>query len=133
MDQEQDNDDSDTDTEEEPESCPPPTIFLGDHHISDQFGILGKLASNNDTVGIDLDGTLTISLFGVQGSGKSYTVGSILEMATKSFKNANKLPAPLGSVVFTTAVQMPMNQSLLLLGKLTPMSVKSKNYVLSME
>lgn len=89
-----------TSVPEEAENCPPPTICLGDHHVSNQFGILGKLAINGDTIGIDLDGTLTISLFGVQGSGKSYTVGSILEMATKHFTNANKLPAPLGSVVF---------------------------------
>ncbi|WP_428912084.1 ATP-binding protein [Niallia sp. Krafla_26] len=86
--------------EEEEQTCPPPAIFLGDHAISNQYGILGKLAANGDTIGIDLDGTLTISLFGVQGSGKSYTVGSILEMATKHFANANSLPAPLGSVVF---------------------------------
>lgn len=85
---------------EDEQTCPHPTIFLGDHVISNQYGIIGKLAANGDSIGIDLDGTLTISLFGVQGSGKSYTVGSILEIATRHFTNANCLPAPLGSVVF---------------------------------
>ncbi|NKW96657.1 ATP-binding protein [Bacillus toyonensis] len=80
--------------------CDPPHVLLGEHHITNQYGILGKLATTGDTVGIDLDGTSTISLFGVQGSGKSYTVGTIIEMATTQFENANKLPAPLASVVF---------------------------------
>ena len=100
VDLDNDNDDFTNPKVEKEQNCPPPTIFLGDHNISNQYGILGKLAANGDTIGIDLDGTLTISLFGVQGSGKSYTVGSILEMATKHFTNANCLPAPLGSVVF---------------------------------
>jgi DNA phosphorothioation-dependent restriction protein DptH len=80
--------------------CNPPTVLLGDHQMTNQYGILGKLATTGDTIGLDLDGTSTISLFGVQGSGKSYTVGTILEMATKQFNRANKLPAPLASVVF---------------------------------
>ncbi|MGG4169245.1 hypothetical protein ABEW00_17520 [Rossellomorea vietnamensis] len=80
--------------------CDPPTVLLGDHQMTNQYGILGKLATTGDTIGLDLDGTSTISLFGVQGSGKSYTVGTILEMATKQFNRVNKLPAPLASVVF---------------------------------
>jgi ABC-type dipeptide/oligopeptide/nickel transport system ATPase component len=61
---------------------------------------LGKAAAK--LVALDLNGTNTISLFGVQGGGKSYTVGSILEMATQSFDGINKLPSPLASVVFHT-------------------------------
>lgn len=80
--------------------CEPPTVLLGDHQITNQYGILGKLSTTGDTIGLDLDGTFTISLFGVQGSGKSYTVGTILEMATKQFNKVNKLPSPLASVVF---------------------------------
>ncbi|WLR46565.1 DUF853 family protein [Halobacillus litoralis] len=95
-----DNEEGVSETSKEVISCDEPIALLGEHHITNQYGILGKLASTGDTVGLDLDGTSTISLFGVQGSGKSYTVGTILEMATKQFNKANKLPAPLASVVF---------------------------------
>lgn len=63
-----------------------------------QFGILGK--SGGKFVGLDLNGTNTISLFGVQGGGKSYTLGSIVEMASQPFSGINQLPAPLATVIF---------------------------------
>lgn len=44
--------------------------------------------------------TNTISLFGVQGGGKSYTIGTITEMTLGQFKNINTLPAPMASVIF---------------------------------
>ena len=73
-------------------------IFLGVGSKSDQFGLLGESISGR--VGLDLNHTHTISLFGVQGGGKSYTLGSILEMACLSLPGINQLPAPLASVVF---------------------------------
>jgi len=76
----------------------PYNVLLGETGVSSQYGILGKVAAK--VVALDLDGTNTISLFGVQGGGKSYTVGSILEMATQTFDGINKLPSPLASVVF---------------------------------
>ena len=76
----------------------PYDVLLGDSAPSQQFGIFGKAAAK--TVALDLNGTNTISLFGVQGGGKSYTLGTILEMATQQFEGINKLPAPLASVVF---------------------------------
>jgi DNA phosphorothioation-dependent restriction protein DptH len=36
----------------------------------------------------------------VQGGGKSYTVGTIVEMATQPLPGTNNLPAPLASVIF---------------------------------
>ena len=57
-------------------------------------------------VAIDLNQTHTISLFGVQGGGKSYTLGTIAEMALlRSFmflsRARNSLPArrPFGVLV----------------------------------
>ena len=50
-----------------------PDILLGAHEITPQFGFLGR--SSEDKVGIDLTGCNTISLFGVEGFGKSYTLG----------------------------------------------------------
>lgn len=79
---------------------PSPTydILLGDTGTSPQYGLLGKAAGK--LVALDLSGTNTISLFGVQGAGKSYTVGSIVEMATQPFVGINVLPAPLATVIF---------------------------------
>jgi len=53
-----------------------------------------------DKVAIDLTGCNTISLFGVQGFGKSYTLGVIAEMATASVQGINLLPSPLATVIF---------------------------------
>lgn len=73
-------------------------ILLGDTAGSSQYGVLGRAGTK--TVVLDLNGTNTISIFGVQGSGKSYTVGSVVEMATQSFAGTNLLPSPLASVIF---------------------------------
>ena len=65
---------------------------------SPQYGILGLVSGRK--IALDLNQTHTISLFGVQGSGKSYTLGSIIEMACLDIPNINKLPSPLSTVVF---------------------------------
>ena len=75
-----------------------PDILLGANEITPQFGLLGR--SSEDRVGIDLTGCNTISLFGVQGFGKSYTLGVIAEMATAPIREINVLPAPLATVIF---------------------------------
>ena len=77
---------------------PPCDVLVGDTGPSTQYGVLGKAAGR--IVTLDLSGTNTISLFGVQGSGKSYTVGSIVEMATQPFAGINTLPSPLATVIF---------------------------------
>lgn len=73
-------------------------ILLGDTAASPQFGLLGKVAGR--MVGLDLNHPQTISLFGVQGGGKSYTLGTIVEMATMSIPCVNSLASPLASVIF---------------------------------
>lgn len=75
-------------------------VLLGKNEPSQQFGILGKMVSAERYVGVDLDGCNTFSLFGVQGAGKSYTIGSVVEMVMKQFSNVNKLPAPMAGVIF---------------------------------
>src|SRR5690606_20975836 len=47
-----------------------------------------------------LNQTHTISLFGVRGGGKSYTLGTIAEMASLPIPNINVLPNPLATVIF---------------------------------
>ncbi|MGW5651096.1 methylation-associated defense system ATP-binding protein MAD8 [Streptomyces humi] len=75
-----------------------PDVVLGVSRPSAQFGLLG--ASAGRTVALDLNETHAISLFGVQGGGKSYTLGSILEMAGLSVPGVNQLASPLASIVF---------------------------------
>jgi hypothetical protein len=73
-------------------------VVLGVTGPTPQFGILGKVMGR--VVALDLNQTHTISLFGVQGGGKSYTLGSIIEMATLALGGINHLPQPLATVVF---------------------------------
>ena len=42
----------------------------------------------------------TMSLFGVQGGGKSYTLGTIAEMAALDIPHLNVLPRPLATIIF---------------------------------
>jgi len=75
-------------------------IVIGKTSDSDQYGILGKVVANKRAIAIDLSETNTISLFGVQGGGKSYTIGTMTEMVLKQFNQINHLPAPLAGVIF---------------------------------
>ena len=65
---------------------------------SPQFGILGEVGGRK--VAIDLNQTHTISLFGVQGGGKSTLFGTIAEMAALQIPGINSLPQPLATVIF---------------------------------
>lgn len=76
----------------------PYEVMLGVQSASPQYGLLGELGGRK--VALDLNQTHTISLFGVQGSGKSYTLGSIIEMASLDIPRINVLPSPLATVVF---------------------------------
>lgn len=75
-----------------------PDFLVGASEPTAQFGILGK--SGSQKVAIDLNGCNTISLFGVQGFGKSYTLGVIAEMASLPVAGINVLPSPLATVFF---------------------------------
>jgi DNA phosphorothioation-dependent restriction protein DptH len=73
-------------------------VLLGATEMTPQYGVLGKAGSQK--VAIDLNGCNTISLFGVQGFGKSYTLGVIAEMASATDPGINVLPSPLATVIF---------------------------------
>jgi hypothetical protein len=73
-------------------------VLLGAMQMTPQYGVLGKAGSQK--VAIDLNGCNTISLFGVQGFGKSYTLGVIAEMASTPNSGINMLPSPLATVIF---------------------------------
>ena len=83
-----------------PEEKPAYEIMIGKTCGSDQYGILGESINGHRKIAIDLSETNTISLFGVQGGGKSYTIGTITEMTLKQFPKVNLLPAPMASVIF---------------------------------
>lgn len=73
-------------------------IILGVNGDSPQYGLLGELSGRK--IALDLNQTHTISLFGVQGGGKSYTLGTIIEMASMSLEHINVLPRPLATLIF---------------------------------
>lgn len=73
-------------------------IMLGATGTTPQFGLLGEVSGRK--VALDLNQTHTISLFGVQGGGKSYTLGTVAEMASLAIPGINCLPEPLSTVIF---------------------------------
>lgn len=75
-----------------------PDMFVGSNAPSIQFGVLGETFGRR--LALDLNETHTISLFGVQGAGKSYTLGSIIEAASLPALPVNELPNPLATIVF---------------------------------
>ncbi|MGV9740625.1 methylation-associated defense system ATP-binding protein MAD8 [Nocardia farcinica] len=77
-----------------------PDIFLGSVKTSPQYAVIGETAGIEKTVALDLNETHTISLFGVQGGGKSYTLGTIIEAASLAHPPVNQLPHPLATIVF---------------------------------
>ncbi|WP_374499689.1 hypothetical protein [Pseudoxanthomonas sp.] len=76
----------------------PYDIMLGVTGDSPQYGLLGDVSGRR--IAIDLNQTHTMSLFGVQGGGKSYTLGTIAEMASLHIPDINVLPNPLATVIF---------------------------------
>jgi hypothetical protein len=79
-------------------AAPEYSVLLGVQQPTPQFGLVGEVAGRK--VALDMNQTHTISLFGVQGGGKSYTLGSIIEMACMPIPGINALPSPLATVVF---------------------------------
>jgi hypothetical protein len=73
-------------------------LMLGVNGGSPQYGLLGEVSGRK--IALDLNHTHTISLFGVQGGGKSYTLGTVIEMASMPIENINVLPSPLATVIF---------------------------------
>jgi len=76
----------------------PYDIMLGATGATPQYGLIGEVSGRK--VALDLNQTHTISLFGVQGGGKSYTLGSVAEMASLQIPGINCLPEPLSTVIF---------------------------------
>jgi len=73
-------------------------IMLGTTMATPQYGLLAEVSGRK--VALDLNQTHTISLFGVQGGGKSYTLGLVAEMASLEIPGINVLPEPLATVIF---------------------------------
>jgi len=88
---------TDVDSEDH-QSEVPYDVLLGVSDASPQYGLLGEVSGRK--IALDLNHTHTISLFGVQGGGKSYTLGTVIEMASMVVENLNVLPSPLATVIF---------------------------------
>ncbi len=78
---------------------PASVVVIGMAPSRRQFGVIGRVPGALP-VALDMDGTNVVSVFGVQGSGKSYTLGTIIEAALIQDTPVNRLPSPLGAVVF---------------------------------
>jgi hypothetical protein len=76
----------------------PYDVLLGAHEQSPQYGLLAE--ANGRKIALDLNQTHTMSLFGVQGGGKSYTLGTIMEMACMPIHGVSVLPRPLATILF---------------------------------
>lgn len=87
------------DQQEADYEAPQFTDLIGEDHLVPQYGLLASTKSNRK-IALDLNGCNTISLFGVPGGGKSYTLGTIVEMATQRIPAINLLPSPLATVIF---------------------------------
>jgi DNA phosphorothioation-dependent restriction protein DptH len=90
-------------------------IIIGVNSQSPQFGILGDHFGRK--IGLDLNQTQTISLFGIQGGGKSYTLGTVVEMATIPIPGINVLPSPLGTVIFHYSSTQAYSPEFVTMGK----------------
>ena len=93
-----DDDDKQLDQKRGDASGPTYDVLLGAVGSSPQYGIIGELGGRK--IALDLNQTHTLSLFGVQGGGKSYTLGTIAEMASLRIPNVCLLPRPLATVIF---------------------------------
>ena len=80
-----------------------PDIFLGTSGRPRSTASSARTPHFGRTVALDLNETHTISLFGVQGGGKSYTLGSIIEAATLPAPPVNQLPSRWPRSSSTTA------------------------------
>lgn len=87
-----------SEVKEEKHSLVSHDVILGINGTSPQYGLLGEVSGRK--IALDLNHTHTISLFGVQGGGKSYTLGTVIEMASMQVENLNVLPNPLATVIF---------------------------------
>ncbi len=68
---------------------------------SPMLGVLGTATSDRDrVVAMDLAEMHCMALFGEPGAGKSYCMGTIIEMALAACPHINRLPRPLAGVVF---------------------------------
>ena len=73
-------------------------IRVGNIENHQQHGILAKLGEQN--VVLDLYEPHAVSILGVQGSGKSYAAGAIIEMAVNPIPLLSELRKPLSCIIF---------------------------------
>jgi DNA phosphorothioation-dependent restriction protein DptH len=81
-------------------------VMLGNMDIdSPQYGVVGTTLITDEqprerVVAFDFNHVHCMSLFGAPGGGKSYTLGTIMEMACQPIAKLNQLPSPLCVMMF---------------------------------
>jgi DNA phosphorothioation-dependent restriction protein DptH len=76
-------------------------LLCSSEKVTPQLGILGESLDDNERiVAMDLTYMNCIGFFGEPGSGKSYSMGTILEMGLVHCPNINRLEKGIATVVF---------------------------------
>ena len=84
----------------------PYDVLLGSHQLaSPQWGVAARTAATDEhprerSVAFDLNHVHCLGVFGQPGAGKSYTMGTLMEMACQPCPGANALPSPLCVMMF---------------------------------
>lgn len=78
----------------------PPRALAGWTELTSRWTLLGKLAREEEAVGLDLDHPKAMGIFGYMGSGKSYLLGTVVEAALEHIPEINMLPSPLAVIIF---------------------------------
>lgn len=73
-------------------------VIVGAKERHEQEGVLGRIGNAN--VVLDFYEPHAITILGVQGSGKSYATGVIIEMALKEILGLSKMKQPLSCIIF---------------------------------
>lgn len=73
-------------------------IIVGTTSKHRQEGVLGRIGNAN--VVLDFYEPHAVTILGVQGSGKSYAAGVIIEMALKDILGLSKIKQPLSCIIF---------------------------------
>ncbi|MFW9887192.1 MAG: ATP-binding protein [Candidatus Thorarchaeota archaeon] len=81
-----------------PELATDPTFYLATESQPKEWGVIARRKGAH--IALNLHEPMTVSLFGVPGSGKSYTAGVILEAAQRIPGELCKIASPLTCLIF---------------------------------
>lgn len=99
-------------------SIKPPLILANnDYNRIPQWGVIARTVEDPVEVGMDLNALTTAVLTGVQGAGKSYCMGTIIENFLTPIPGVNELQAPGCALVFHYSQSQDYKPELTLMGQ----------------